>query len=164
MRADFVQTDSNGQQVSGVLTLKRPGKFRFQYEPGYQMLIVSDGRALVMIDYAVRQVQRWPLHYTPIGALLDPRRDVSRIAQLGPSSDANLVNLFIHDHGHRENGDMWLSFVRKLSAPGGWEIAGWDTVDAQNNRTIVRLAHQQYGVEVPDELFTWIDPRKPAKR
>jgi outer membrane lipoprotein-sorting protein len=164
MRADFLQIDSNGQRVSGVLTLKRPGKFRFQYEPSYPLLIVADGRSLVMIDYAVRQVQRWPLHYTPIGALLDPRHDISRLAQIGPSSDANVVNLLIHDRGHRENGDMWLTFLRNGAAPGGWEIAGWETVDAQNNRTIVRLAHQQYGVEVADALFTWLDPRKHAQR
>ena len=30
MTADFVQTDRNGQRVSGKLTLKRPGKIRFQ--------------------------------------------------------------------------------------------------------------------------------------
>jgi outer membrane lipoprotein-sorting protein len=108
-------------------------------------------------------VQRWPLHYTPIGALLDPRRDISHIAQIGPSSDAHVVNLLIHDRGHRENGDMWLTFVRNGAAPGGWEIAGWDTVDAQNNRTNVRLAHQQYGVDVSDDLFTWTDPRKRAQ-
>ncbi|MCW5648010.1 MAG: outer-membrane lipoprotein carrier protein LolA, partial [Sphingopyxis sp.] len=31
MTADFVQTDRNGQRLSGQLTLKRPGKIRFQY-------------------------------------------------------------------------------------------------------------------------------------
>ncbi|MFN5822052.1 MAG: outer membrane lipoprotein carrier protein LolA [Novosphingobium sp.] len=45
MRADFVQADANGQRVKGVLTLKRPGRIRFQYEKGVPMLIVSDGSA-----------------------------------------------------------------------------------------------------------------------
>jgi outer membrane lipoprotein-sorting protein len=164
MRADFLQTDSNGQSVTGVFTIKQPRKFRFQYQPGYPMLIVSDGRALVMIDYEVRQVQRWPLHYTPVGALLDPKRDVSHLAHLQPSADPNVLSILIRDRGHRENGDMTLIFVRKPAAPGGLELAGWETVDAQNRRTIVRLAHQQYGVEVPDDLFTWTDPRKSPRR
>ena len=34
MRADFIQADTQGQRVGGVLTLKRPGKIRFQYEKG----------------------------------------------------------------------------------------------------------------------------------
>src|SRR4051794_30452043 len=32
MTADFVQTDRNGRSVPGTLTLKRPGKIRFQYQ------------------------------------------------------------------------------------------------------------------------------------
>ena len=58
MRADFTQTDRTGQRVSGVMTLKRPGKIRFQYQKGVPLLIVSDGKALTMVDYEVRQVQR----------------------------------------------------------------------------------------------------------
>jgi outer membrane lipoprotein-sorting protein len=46
MRADFVQTDRNGQRLTGTLTLQRPGKIRFQYQPGVPLLIVSDGAAL----------------------------------------------------------------------------------------------------------------------
>src|SRR5579862_7368893 len=49
MRADFVQIDNNGRTVSGVLTLKRPGQIRFQYESSVPLLIVSDGNALTVI-------------------------------------------------------------------------------------------------------------------
>src|ERR1700741_5287487 len=45
MKADFVQTDRNGQSMRGVITLQRPGKIRFQYAPGIPMLVVSDGSA-----------------------------------------------------------------------------------------------------------------------
>jgi outer membrane lipoprotein-sorting protein len=31
LRADFIQTDRNGNRSNGVLTIKRPGKIRFQY-------------------------------------------------------------------------------------------------------------------------------------
>src|SRR3546814_16610373 len=34
MTADFVQTDRNGQRLSGKLNLKRPGKIRFTYQKG----------------------------------------------------------------------------------------------------------------------------------
>ena len=71
----ITQTDRNGQSVRGVLTLKRPGRIRFEYEEGVNMLIVGDGKALTLIDYEVRQVQRWPIKNSPLGALLDPSRD-----------------------------------------------------------------------------------------
>src|SRR5690606_24280394 len=34
MTADFSQTDRRGQVLNGALTLKRPGKVRFQYQKG----------------------------------------------------------------------------------------------------------------------------------
>jgi outer membrane lipoprotein-sorting protein len=50
LRADFVQSSDNGQQVSGTLSLKRPGKIRFQYQRGYPVQIYSDGKALTIVD------------------------------------------------------------------------------------------------------------------
>ena len=51
MVANFEQTDRNGRVLTGVMTLKRPGKIRFQYEKGVPQLIVADGRSLYFIDY-----------------------------------------------------------------------------------------------------------------
>jgi outer membrane lipoprotein-sorting protein len=50
MTANFTQTDRSGKTLRGVLTLKRPGKIRFEYEKGVNMLLVSDGKALTFID------------------------------------------------------------------------------------------------------------------
>ena len=44
MTADFTQTDRNGQRAAGTLTLKRPGRIRFEYQKGVPLLIVGDGR------------------------------------------------------------------------------------------------------------------------
>ena len=41
MKANFTQTDRKGQTLSGELTLKRPGKIRFQYGKGADMLVVG---------------------------------------------------------------------------------------------------------------------------
>ena len=86
MKADFVQTDRAGQSVRGVMTLKRPGKIRFQYEKGVPMLIVSNGKSMYMVDYEVNQVQRWPIANSPLGALLDPSRDVKKYGKLVSTS------------------------------------------------------------------------------
>lgn len=164
MTADFTQTDRNGQRVSGVLTLKRPGKIRFQYERGVPMLIVSDGRSLNMIDYEVRQVQRWPIGNSPLGALLDPNRDVSRFGTLQPTTDPNVVSIEVRDRAHPEYGVITLIFVRNASAPGGLELTSWVALDSQNRRTTIRLSNQRYGTAVADSAFRWNDPRSPSRR
>ena len=164
LRADFTQTDRNGQRLTGVLTLKRPGKIRFQYAPGVPMLIVSDGRSLTLVDYEVRQVQRWPIRNSPLGALLDPTRDVKRYGSLQPVTDPGVVSIEVRDRGHPEYGVITLVFVRKASAPGGLELVAWVALDSQNKRTTIRLSNHQYGVAVADNAFRFNDPRSPTRR
>ncbi|MFT4026418.1 MAG: outer membrane lipoprotein carrier protein LolA [Novosphingobium sp.] len=164
MRADFVQTDRNGQSMRGVITLQRPGKIRFQYAPGIPMLVVSDGSALTLIDYEVKQVQRWPIRNSPLGVLLDPNRDVSRYGKLQATNDPNVIAVEVRDRAHPEFGVITLVFVRKAGAPGGLELSSWVALDSQNKRTTVRLSNQQYGVVLAANAFRWKDPRVPTRR
>jgi outer membrane lipoprotein-sorting protein len=164
MRADFVQTGRGGQRIKGVLTLKRPGRIRFQYERGVPMLVVSDGKALTFVDYEVRQVQRWPIRNSPLGALLDPSRDVMKYGRLVSSDHRQLVSIEVRDTKHPEYGVITLVFIRRPSAPGGLELSSWATLDSQNNRTAVSLSNQQYGVDISDNAFRFKDPRPVTRR
>ncbi|HUD28510.1 MAG TPA: outer membrane lipoprotein carrier protein LolA [Novosphingobium sp.] len=164
MKADFVQTDRSGQSVRGVLTLKRPGKIRFQYEKSANMLIVGDGKALTLIDYDVRQVQRWPISNSPLGALLDPRRDVAKFGKVLQTGNPNVTSIEVRDRTHPEYGVITLIFQRKASAPGGLELTYWVALDSQNKRTTIALSNQRYGIPVTDNDFRWNDPRPKGRR
>jgi outer membrane lipoprotein-sorting protein len=159
MSADFAQTDRNGQILTGKLTLKQPGKIRFQYQKGVPLLIIGDGRALTVIDYEVRQVSRWPIGSSPLGALVDPRRDFARFGRVVQTGDPRVISFEARDPKRPEFGTLTLIFNRKPSAPAGLELYGWVSRDAQNNRTAVRLYNQVYGAPVADSAFRWIDPR-----
>jgi outer membrane lipoprotein-sorting protein len=163
MKADFVQTDRSGQSVRGVLTWKSPGRIRFEYQGG-DMLIVSNGRSLTFIDYEVNQKQRWPISNSPLGALLDPRRDVKRYGRLIPTSTPDVISVEVKDARKPEYGTITLIFVRDASAPGGLELTSWVALDAQNKRTTVRLSNQRYGVAVADSAFTYREPRRTSRR
>ena len=164
MKASFLQTDRTGQSVSGTMTLKRPGKIRFDYGKSVPMLVVSDGRSLYMIDYEVKQVQRWPIGNTPLGALLDPGRDVKAYGRLVPTAHPDVVSVEVRDKRHPEYGVITLIFARDAASPGGLKLTHWVALDAQNNRTTVRLANHQYGVAVADSAFKFNDPRKSSRR
>ena len=164
MRADFVQIDRSGKRLGGVMTLKRPGRIRFQYEKGVPFLIVSDGSALTFVDYQVRQVQRWPISNSPLGALLDPKRDVMKYGKLVPVSSPNIVSVEVRDKAHPEFGVITLVFVRNDSAPGGMELTSWAARDSQNTLTRVNLSNHQYGVAVADNAFRFNDPRPAGRR
>ena len=165
MTANFSQTDRNNRVLTGVLTLKKPGKLRFQYQKGVPLLIVAEGGALTFIDYSVNQVQRWPIKESPLGVLLDPSRDIARFATAVSSPDPRLLSVEARDPRHPEYGRITLVFARGTAGPAGLTLQGWVMLDSQGNRTTVRFADQRYGVPVGDGMFRWNDPRKtPGRR
>lgn len=163
MTADFVQTDRNGKSVSGTLTLRQPGKVRFQYQKGVPLLIVGDGKALTMIDYSVRQVSRWPVGNSPLSVLIDPRKDMSRFARIVPAPMPGTISVEARDPKHPEFGTITIVFARG-SGPGGLALQGWTVLDAQNGRATVRLSNQRFGVPISDKAFLWDDPRPKGPR
>ncbi len=163
MTASFAQTDRAGKTLNGNLSLKRPGKIRFQYQKNVPILIVADGRALTFIDYSVKQVQSWPIRNSPLGVLLDPTKDLTRIGRVVPSNDPRILVVEARDRKRPEYGTISLAFVRDASAPGGLMLNGWVALDAQGNRTTVRLNNQRFNIPVSDETFRWRDPRPNMK-
>jgi outer membrane lipoprotein-sorting protein len=164
MRADFTQTDRQGNVMAGVMTLKRPGKIRFDYGKDSDFLVISNGKSLYVVDYEVSQVERWPIKNSPLGALFDPERDVKRYGKVVPTGNRDVISVEVRDPKKPEFGMINLIFVRNASAPGGWQLTHWVALDAQNHRTRVQLTNQRYGVPVADSTFTFRDPRRTTRR
>ncbi|MEY4268993.1 MAG: hypothetical protein RLZZ58_209 [Pseudomonadota bacterium] len=164
MIAAFTQIDRNGQRLTGTLTLKKPGKIRFQYQKGVPLLIVADGNSLTLIDYEVRQVQRWPVKNSPLSALLDPDRNLASFAKLQPTRAPDVISVEVRDAKRPEYGMITLVFTRDGSAPAGLRLRGWVALDSQNNRTRIDLSDQRFNVAVADSAFKWKDPRPVQRR
>ena len=163
MTANFSQTDRRGQTLSGVFTLKRPGKIRFQYQKNVPMLVVADGRRLHMIDYETKDVRNWAIGNSPLGVLLDPNPNLARIAKI-VRNDRQTLLVQAKDPQRPEYGTVTLGFAKVASAPSGLLLQGWTVIDAQNNRTTVKLSGQRFNVPVADSAFAWADPRPKAKK
>lgn len=154
MTANFTQTDARGRSLSGTLTIKRPGRIRFDYGRAANMLIVADGRALTFLDYSVNQQQRWPINDSPLSVFLNPTQDLSRFARV-VQDDPRFLLLQARDPRRREFGTITVRFIKSASAPGGLILEGWNTIDAQNNRTTVNLTGQRFNVPVADSAFSY---------
>ena len=163
MTAGFTQTDRRGRSLRGTLTIKRPGRIRFDYGRSANMLIVGDGRALTFIDYDVGQRQRWPINDSPLSVLLDPSQDLARYARV-VQSDAQVLMVEARDPRRREFGTITIAFAKVPGAPAGLMIQGWNTRDAQNNLTTVRLSGQRFNVPVADSVFTYRNPTRRGPR
>lgn len=160
MTANFIQTDTRNRSVRGTLQLKRPGRIRFEYGAGANMLLVANGKTLSFIDYEVGQKSSWGIANSPLSVLLSPRPDLARIARILPSNDPRVVLVRARDARRPEFGTIVLAFVKSGSAPGGLLLEGWTTVDAQNKRTTVKLDSQRYNVAIPDTAFAYAEPKR----
>jgi chaperone LolA len=159
MTAAFSQTDRKGRTLNGTLTMKRPGKVRFQYQRGVPLLIVGDGKRLNMIDYEVKQVSSWPVGNSPLSVLLNPNQNLARIAKV-TRNDSNTLLVQARDPRRPEFGTISIGFAKIRGAPGGLMLQGWTMLDGQNNRTTVKLSNQRFNVAVADSAFQWTDPRR----
>jgi outer membrane lipoprotein-sorting protein len=163
MTANFTQTDRKGRALTGVMSLKRPGKVRFQYARGVPLLIVADGRRLNMIDYQTRDVRHWAIGNSPLGVLLNANPELSRVAKV-VRNDSQTLLLQARDPKRPEFGTITLGFAKVARAPSGLLLQGWTVVDAQSNRTTVKLSNQRFNVPVADSAFTFQDPRPKGKK
>jgi outer membrane lipoprotein-sorting protein len=161
MTARFTQADGRGRTLAGTLSLKRPGKIRFEYGAGANMLLVGDGKNLTFVDYEVGQKSAWPIARSPLAVLLSPQPNLSRIARIEPQANPGVVIVRARDARRPEFGTLLLAFSKNGAAPGGLMLEGWTAIDAQNKRTTVKLDGQRFNVGIPDTAFSY---REPVKR
>lgn len=160
LTANFVQTDQRNRSLRGTLQLKRPGRVRFDYGSGANMLLVGNGRTLTFVDYDVGQKSSWQIANSPLSVLLAPQPNLGRIARLLPTKDERVVLVRARDPRRPEFGTIILAFVKSPAAPGGLLLEGWTAMDAQNKRTTVKLDNQRYNVAIPENAFTYAEPKR----
>ncbi len=161
MTADF-QQQAGGRVDHGTMLMKRPGRVRFEFRDNVNQLVVADGTRLSFVDYRVAQVSQWPLRETPLGVLLDPRADLSRIARVLPADAApgpGIVAVEAQDPRRPDIGRITFFLAQDRAAPGGLRLTGWRVIDAQNNLTTVSLSNIRTNIDVADSSFRFRDPR-----
>ncbi len=161
--ADFKQTTSSGKISHGKMTLARPGKVRFEYEPSVPVLVVADGGSLYVVDYGNASVQRYPIKNSPLSVLLDPKADIKRIAKLveaGPAAVPGYTTIEATDPKRPQYGTITLYFANTPGTAGNVTLSAWRVLDAQGNTTTIQLDKPRLNGSVPEGAFTYKDPRR----
>ena len=74
-----------------------------------------------------------------------------------------MTTILARDPLRPQFGSITLAFTESPGSPGGLMLEGWVALDAQNNRTTIRLTNQKLNVPVADTVFQWDDPRPKKK-
>lgn len=149
LSADFVQIGPNGEMAKGKVFLRRPGKLRFEYAPPSPLLLVADGRWLVLEDRELKHVDRWPVGDTPLAVLVADRVDLGGSVEVTKvRREGGVLRLTIVDRKRRDEGHLTLIFNETPM-----ELRQWEVHDAQGGVTHVSLHNPKVNPQLADNLF-----------
>ena len=154
LRASFVQVSSNGEVSNGMFFLKKPGFFRFEYDPPSQILIIGDGTFLSYIDHEIEEIRHMFLSSTPLGFLANKKVNLKEgmVVSKVENSPAAIRYTF-RKQSEPDSGSITLVFSDKPL-----KIRKWVVVDAKGIETEVTFSDLETDVDI--ENITFEIPRK----
>lgn len=155
VQGKFTQTDAKGQVSTGTFYMLRPGKARFQYDPPAQLLVVADGYNVSVYDSRLKSFDQYPLGQTPLVLLLakNVRLDQGVVITAVDKSKDGFV-IAARDGRKQAQGRISMSFTDHPVALNGWSV-----IDAQGQRTEVKLGALTETATLDPNLFVLRDPK-----
>ena len=153
LQARFLQVASTGATAQGILSLKRPGLMRFEYDAPSPILLVSDGTWLVFQDNELEQTTHVPLGSTPLSVLVeDPVDFKTGLEVLDVARNPGVIRLRMRMRDDPESG-----MVQMVFSDAPLALRQWTITDAQGVEVKVALLETRRGMTLKDDLFK---PRK----
>ena len=150
LKGQFVQTDPDKKQVRGRFYVKKPGRFRFDYNAPSKKVIISDGRFLAIQDHDLNNEDVFELDNTPFRLLLRKDVDLMRDASIYNIQESeDLIIVTMQDKSPDAPGRITL-FMTKLPAV---DLKEWVTIDAQGLETRVELSNLNKAEDIDAGLF-----------
>jgi outer membrane lipoprotein-sorting protein len=146
----FVQTSADNKRLRGKFYVKRPGRFRFDYNLPSRLVILSDGQYMAIQDLDMKTDDRVELDRTPFRVLLRKDVDLLRDAQILEVQEVDdVIVLALQDRNTDNPGRIKLFLAKK----SGLELKEWITTDAQGLDTRVELTEVNKAEGLDPGLF-----------
>ena len=150
IKGSFVQTSADNKRQRGKFYFKRPGRFRFDYNPPSRMVILSDGKHMAIQDLDLRTDERIDLDYTPFRVLLRKDVDLLRDARILEVREVDdVIVLALQDRSPDTAGRIKLFLAKKTEL----ELKEWITTDAQGLDTRVELTEVSKAQDLDPAMF-----------
>jgi outer membrane lipoprotein-sorting protein len=152
MTASFTQVGGEGNRLTGMVSVQRPGKLRFEYNKPSVLEVISDGSTVLVRDRKQNTSDPYPISQTPLKFLLSSRIDLQRDTRVrSVSSGADGVSIVIEDAStFGGTSRITLTFDNDFSS-----LKRWRVVDPQGYTTTVTLAGIEKNVAVDPRTFNF---------
>lgn len=153
MKSRFIQINPDGSAWNGDLYVRRPGKFRFEYDPPVPHLLIANGNWFFHVDRALKETNVIPLVKTPAQFLVKKHislKDdftIKKFEQL-----PGIVEIAMVTRDNPDLGEVTLTFSERPL-----ELRKWTVRDLQDNVTQITLQNTRYGVNINADLFDYVE-------
>ena len=148
--AAFIQNSDDGNQSSGRMYIKRPGRIRFEYDPpNLALVVVGGGQVAVFDPKANSEPTRFPLNQTPLSLVLERTVDFARRDMVvAHTSNGPRTLITLQDPDRPEYG-----FIQLIFTDDPVQLHQWIVDDNSGSKTQIVLGDWTQGNKVPSILF-----------
>lgn len=150
MSAEFTQVGSSGKKLTGSLTVLKPGRLRFEYDPPATVDIVADGNQVAITDKKLKTQDLYQIGQTPLKFILKPGLDLARdttVTGIEREKDRLTVNL------EDKSTFGGTSKIALMFDPATLALRQWVVVDPQGYETLVRLENVDTKTRPENDFF-----------
>lgn len=150
-KADFTQVNSDGTLSTGVLSIRRPGRARFDYAAPNNGLVIAGGQQVAIFDpVSNTPPEQYPLSQTPLSIILAQNVNFGQSGMLVQhGGDATQTAVTLQDPQHPEYGNIQLVFT-----PSPVTLRQWVITDDSGAQTTVILGDMTTGLSIGSSQFS----------
>jgi len=150
VEGNFAQVDSGGGNATGEFYIKKPGRFRFDYQPPEQLTVIADGYTVAVEDKKLETQDRYPLVETPLSILVDENINLQRpdLEILDVARKDGAVVVHMRSLKEDAQGEILLAFNQDDLALRYWVVR-----DPQGTQVTVRVSEVKLQGEISASKF-----------
>ncbi|MEL7116570.1 MAG: outer membrane lipoprotein carrier protein LolA [Pseudomonadota bacterium] len=141
----FTQINDDGTIATGQISIHRPGRVRFEYDPPEPALVMAGGGQVAIFDPKSNQrPEQYPLRRTPLNLIL--KRNVNLAQEnmvIGHGFDGTATTVTAQDPENPELGNIALKFTGPPVQLRQWVITNQD-----GSQSTVILGDVKFGVRI----------------
>ncbi|PWJ22257.1 LolA family protein [Jannaschia seohaensis] len=148
-QAAFTQVNSDGTISTGDLSLRRPGRARFDYDaPNKSLVIAGGGQVAVFDPVSNTPPEQYPLSQTPLSLILAEQVDLNSDMVVRHGGDATQTAITLQDPENPQYGNIQLIFT-----PSPTTLRQWVITDDTGTQTTVILGDMEADASLASGLF-----------
>lgn len=153
--SNFIQINSNGDNLSGNIKLSKPNLLRIEYSSPINRLIVSDGKKLAIINKKQKTINFYNINQLPVKILLDDEFKINnqKIKKFEKKEGIIIIELTDIDESN-------ISSVELIFESSPLNLKKWIIRDFQGYQTEMYLTNTRINGKIDKKNFIIEDPRQ----